>query len=355
MREKIWVKIWFLIVSSLLVIGVFNFVVDPYQQYRKASFYKLPYEDERELNAGLAKNFDFDSVVIGSSMMENFTIYDLKHILKYNKPIKLTMAGSSSYEQKLILNTAFRHKKIKNVLLGMDFFAYYGSVKRLKHGESFFPFYLYDESFFNDYKYIFSSDTLRRSFHVLFSRKKKELYDYNKMYEWHSRNQNKKDLLPVLYKKWNARENFDNEATAQEKNLQFMVNNFNTNLKSIIKEHPNVHFILFFPPYSILAYKVYEERDELKDFIKFKEYVARTLASYKNVSLYDFEFAENVTYNLQNYFDLYHYNKNISRWILMQISAKHYRVHIQNYKEKNKKFLQKIEAIKINATIFEKK
>lgn len=330
-KFKKWIILWFFSILTLLLVGLINYIVDPYQQYRKATFYKVPYEKERELNAGLAKNFDYDSVVLGTSMMENFNIYDLQTILNYQKPIKLTMAGSSVYEQQIILSTALRHQKIKNVLWGIDFLSYYGKEDRLKHGETFFPEYLYDENKLNDYKYLLSSNTISRVFEIFLKDGKDVwLYNYSKMYEWKSKT-NDENILLAIRDKWEHRDQFDNEATDNEKKLDFLIANFNYNLKPIIESNQDTNFILFFPPYSILANKVYQERRQLKDFIQFKIYIIQNLSHFKNVKIYDFQTSKEITYNLSNYYDLYHYNKSTSKWILKQIKQDKNNVLKTNY------------------------
>lgn len=329
-KMRKWVLIWFLTIFSLALIGIFNYIIDPYQQYRKATFYKIPYENEKELDAGLAKNFNYDSVVIGTSMMQNFNIDDLKKTLKYQKPIKLTIAGSSVYEQNIVLNTALRHQNVKNVLIGLDFLSYYGDIHRYKHGAASFPTYLYDENILNDYKYLISSDTLGRVFEIFTKREKDNwIYNYSNMYEWRSRTNNK-NILSALKNKWKDRKNFDNEATDEEKGLDYMKNNFDYNLKTIIEKNHNVNFTIFFPPYSILAYKTYEERGQLYNLVEFKKYVVNTLLNYKNVKVYDFQNANKISHNLYNYYDLYHYNKDISHWILQQIENNTYLIDNTN-------------------------
>ena len=53
------------------VVGVFNFVVDPLQFYRQASFYPPQYSsNQRYQNPALARTQDFDTVVLGTSHME---------------------------------------------------------------------------------------------------------------------------------------------------------------------------------------------------------------------------------------------------------------------------------------------
>jgi hypothetical protein len=316
--------------------------MDPYQQYRKASFYKVPFENERELNSGLAKNFDYDSVVIGTSMMENFNIDDLHNILHFDKPIKLTMAGSSAYEQKIILNTALRHQKVKNVLWGIDFLSFYGKADRLKHGEAFFPNYLYDENILNDYKYLLSSDTLGRVFEIFLKNKEDDwLYDYSKMYEWKSKTKDK-NILSAVKNRWDHRELFDNEASKDEKKLDCLKKNFETNVYPMIKNNKDVQFILIFPPYSILADKTYQERGQLQEFINFKFYIIKLLSTYKNVKIYDFQISKQITYNLLNYYDLYHYNKIISHLILEEIQTDKYNTKRIDYVNESQKFLNDV-------------
>lgn len=349
-----WVQIWFLSILALVFIAIFNYIIDPYQQYRIATFYKLPYENEKELNAGLAKNFDYDSVLIGTSMMQNFNINDLKQILGYEKPIKLTIAGSSAYEQYIVLNTAFRHQNIKNVLIGLDFLSYYGDIHRYKHGASSFPTYLYDENIVNDYQYLVSSDTLGRVFEIFTKQEKDDwIYDFTKMYEWRSRTKDK-NILSALKNKWKDRKNFDNEATNSEKKIDCMQKNFDYNIKPFIEKNPHVNFTLFFPPYSILAYKTYEERGQLKDFMQFKLHVLHSTQNQKNVKIFDFQNADEISYNLHNYYDLYHYNKLISQWILEQIKKNNYFIYdINGYQKLLEKNLEKISKVHITDIFFQ--
>jgi len=347
MKKKIWIKYWFYTISLLVIIGVFNFIVDPYQQYRKSTFYHLAYTDSRELNSGLAKNFHFDSVILGTSMMENFHLDDIKKILGFQKPIKLTMPGSSIYEQSIMLKTAFKHQTIKNVLIGIDFFSYYGDTHRLKYGEAFFPFYLYDENIFNDYKYLISSDTTLKSFKALQHSKDKELYSYKNMYEWYWKDENQ-NTLASIQNRWEHKENFDNKTTNNIKKFTYLKENFEKNLKPLLEKYKNTNFILIFPPYSILAYKIYNERGYLTDFINFKIYITKSIENLKNVKVYDFEFATKITHNLNNYYDLYHYKKHITKWILQQIKKEDYQVNYSFEQSHKEKFLRNIQNYSID-------
>ncbi len=58
---------------GLMITAGLTFVIDPYFQYHMPWFGKEAYaNNERYSNPGLAKNAEYDSVIVGSSMSENF-------------------------------------------------------------------------------------------------------------------------------------------------------------------------------------------------------------------------------------------------------------------------------------------
>lgn len=259
----------FYIIIFILIIALFNYFIDPFQHYRKATIYTPNYSgNQRYLNSGLVKNYQFDSIIIGTSMTENFTLDKTKIIL--NNPIKLSIAGGKAYEFEKILDIAFSTHNIETVLFGLDVYSFLYTKVDLCG----FPDYLYDDNFFNDYKYLLNLDTLKRSFKVLFSKEnneKKREYNYNHMFEWQNTNQ-KNFTLENVIDNWNNR---DKQFKHQKHlwSLAELKNNFDKNLYQIIIENKHTSFILFFPPYSILTYKDWQEKDSLDIILQFKEYM----------------------------------------------------------------------------------
>lgn len=128
--------------------GYYKFYNSPFQQYRKAQFYRPFYDNERYLNPRLAKTYDYKQVIVGSSMTENFILSDATSSFGFDKPIKFCMSGTTAYEMKSILDSAYRHRKINAVIYGLDFFGYTGKTTR----DRSVPNYLYDDNIFNDYR-----------------------------------------------------------------------------------------------------------------------------------------------------------------------------------------------------------
>jgi hypothetical protein len=344
MKAKKWLN--YLIINIIFFISVvilFNYIIDPFQHYRKASIYSFDYSgDQKYLNPGLAKNYDFNSIIIGTSMTENFTLDKTKNFM--NVPIKLSIAGGKSHEFKQILDIAFSNHKIETVLFGLDVYSFF-NVKELNND---LPNYLYDNNLFNDYKYLLSLDTLKRSVKVIFSKNNdinKIKDNYNHMFEWQNNYQKNFNLENVI-NNWKSRDiKFNHKKTSW--NLQQLETNFDNNLYKILVENKNTKFIIFFPPYSILTYKDWQEKESLDTILKFKEYIYNKLVFLENVNLYDFQIAKDVTHNLANYKDITHYSQNINFWIIEQIDDGNFLLNSENKNKIEMDFRQQINQYEI--------
>jgi len=336
MKYSNWIKKLFLLVLFfVLLLGLINYIVDPFQQYRVETFYKKSYEshDARYRNGGFAKHFEYDSVILGTSMTENFTLSKVEKILNFKKVLKLSISGGTAKEQSITLQNAINNKTIKNVLWGLDTFSFIGNPERLMFGKGSFPFYLYDKNFFNDYQYLLSLKVLKESFHILFEylfqKNKKPILDYNHMYQWQYKS-NENFTLQEVQKHWKKRKESFNKHSMKEYTFNKMKINFDTNFGSLIKKYPKIKFTIFFPPYSILTFKSLEEKRLFYEMLKFKKYIIEQLLNLENVDIYDFQIAKNITHNPKYYQDLTHYHKKISRWILHKISKKNYKITKKN-------------------------
>lgn len=325
MKPTPWIITTFaLTLFGLFIVGVANFMLDPFQQYAKATLYKPIYDNERYLNSGLAKTYDYKQVIIGSSMTENFLLSDAKELLGLDKPIKFCMSGATSYEMKVTLEHAYRQRKIDTVIYGLDLFSFTGDTTRLFGGAGTFPFYLYDDNYLNDYRYLVSFDTFKFFVDSFIVPKPAQMFDFNRMYEWQyllsEDDFNKKDRID----EWKEKYGFNPDYSKSEYALKAMKENVDINLLPMIQNHPETTFYIFYPPYSILAFKDMQTKGWLSTVEQFKRYVYLELAHYPNVKLYDFQASKEVTCNLDNYKDLLHYHKRINTWMLQQMRDEGY-------------------------------
>lgn len=349
---KKWIKTYLLIsVVIVLLFSIFNFAIDPLQQYRKASFYSLTFENELYLNPGLAKTYDYDSVITGSSMVENFILSNTSKILKFNKPIKLCIHGATGYEIKMILERAFKHKEIKNILFGLDLFSYSGEIKAFRNGEKYFPYYLYSNNILDKYKYLVNLDTTKKAISTYIkSLKYKEnnpILSYDRMYEWQYRH--KKEFGHFDWsKEWVSIYKVSKSGKHKVSNF---ITSFDYNFLPFIKEQKDTSFTIFYPPYSILAYKRLKQQGKLNAYFKFKMYLASLVEIYPNLKLYDFQVAKEITHDLDNYKDMTHYHQKVNKWMLEQIRDDNYLVTTKNIDKYLQDFEEQIKNYDLNKTL----
>lgn len=334
-----WITLFFLLCLLFVgsIIGV-NFLVDPLQQYKKTSLLKPVFLNERYLNAGLAKSHEYDSIILGTSMSENFLLDDVSSVLGFKAPIKLTISGASVHDINKVLETAYEYKKVKNVLCDIHFYSYTGDVGSFSKGVGSLPDYLYDDKVLNDYKYLMNIDTVNLSFRTLrfnLYDKKNIVLDKNRMYQWQHIFQNNFGVKSLLRGWENRAKDFDIKSVKASKSLENLKANFNLDILPMIEKHPETNFYLYYPPYSILKFKQFTNRGWFNNALLFKEYVFETVKKYPNVKIYDFQIAKEITHDLNNYKDISHYYQDISHLILEYIREDKYKVTSSNVNEIN--------------------
>lgn len=308
-----------LLLLLLLIIAGIVIVIDPYQRYGNNWFRTVYSADERFLNPGLARHENYDTIILGSSMTRNFSTNQIDLLLNFNS-LKLTMMSGTAYDHKIIFDIANKNKKIKNVIYGLDLWAF---DREIFQNHVPLEEYLYTENFFYDYKYIYNSNTLFKQLPKvvianIFSNKYKSYLDKDKAYSWKDGEFifSKENVL----KNWKKeKEKFQKKEINNQEILRKMSKNYEENLKKIILSNPEINFYIFFPPYSILTWKRWLLTGELEGYIQFKSKIMKDLSKIKNVKLYDFQIEEKIILNLDNYLDYSHYHPSINEYMIEQI------------------------------------
>lgn len=192
----------FLVVLGLAAaaMATFNYVVDPFQYYRVARLYKpvLWGGMQRYQNAGLAHNFAEDTVVVGSSVTENFLPRDIRAL--WGKPAtKLSISGSTAHEQFLVLRAALRTGRVRNVFWGLDTGAFYAAPAAVRDDQAPFPWHMYRGGWAPNIEYLLALGTSRLSVAAL---KGYGETDFDAYHAWYD----KFEFGPaVTVKAWNGR------------------------------------------------------------------------------------------------------------------------------------------------------
>lgn len=316
------------ILLTIIILSLFNYTIDPFYQYRVNGFHPTCFNYARKNNPGFIKNYPYNSLIIGTSMIENFRIKQVKSLFNNESTLKIPLEAGKIRAISFMLSSVFQYKQnVKNVLWGLDTFSFFKKDQNLND----IPLFLFQDTLLSHAQYLLSKDTLIISFKLL---RNKHLYptwkyDSQQMYEW-QKEFNDQFLIKNVKYDWEHREGHFNKYTNDDLKFNILKKNFDTYVLPILKAQKRTKFTLVFLPYSILYFKTLEEREALEDTLKLKKYIFETTKSLPNVELYDFQVAKDITHNLHNYKDLGHYHQKINDWMIDQMAKDHFRLTEKN-------------------------
>ena len=142
--------------AAVLIFILSIFAIDPMFHYHAPlKFLSYPLVNERYQNNGIVKHFDYDSVITGTSMTENFKTSEAQKLFGSDF-IKVAFSGGGYTEIGDNLKTAYDSgHDIKYVIWGLDYdkMIYGKNYRYTEKGD--FPDYLYNDSSLDDIKYFF--------------------------------------------------------------------------------------------------------------------------------------------------------------------------------------------------------
>ena len=302
--------------------------IDPFFHYHSPlGFFPYIVDDQVDMNPGLAEHLDYDSVILGSSMVVNFNTDCFSEYLGL-KTAKLPYNGAYPKDQSNIMDIIFKSKKdnVKRVFLGIDELNYSGDVDETK-----FPItgYLYDDNILNDVSYIFNKDVmLDYCIKPIFDRS--DSTQWNMIYPFWWQDEHYQKALVLMYyeeaEKTKTQANVSDYIDAIEKNLS-------VNIIPYIENNPQTKFTVFYPPYSILYWNDVCNRGELELVIEKYRYMSERLLQYDNVELFFFQNRKDIICNLNNYADYTHYKPEVCEYMVKCFANGECRVTMQTLDE----------------------
>ena len=310
-------------ILAVLGIAAANWIVDPLQFYRKAAYPPLLSGQKRFQAPGLARNYDYDAVVIGTSMSINITATQVREKLGFNA-LNLSMQGPSAREQHLLLQIALRTGKVKRVIWEVNYEYLRGDPEWVSSYDGTFPCYFYDRNAFNEVNnYLLNVDTTKSTLKVLLARYGLKSYpdrDPEALLTQRATNEfGRAGVQRAWHRAVKGRPAL--RARAPEFAVTNLNRNFDLNVMTLIREHPEVRFYLYFPPYSAAYYaNVMAVAPEIfTHMIENREYIFHQTTGLKNVQLHDFQGVTSLIFNVDNYCDLIHFNPRVNDYILESI------------------------------------
>lgn len=330
MYKKFTLKVVISTVSLLLCFALVIAVFDPYFHYHAPWFGLKPVvTSERYQNPGMAEHFVYDSILIGSSMTENFRASWFDKAFECHT-IKLSYSGARTKNFRLILDKTVNERAVKNVFWGLDMDPLFNSYDTLKFP---LPEYLYDKDPWNDTDYLLNKSVLLSPVKdLLVDNLKNQVPSMDDSYLWENMYTfSKQSLLDSI--NWDVSRPNGGKVDASQY-LENCKKNLSNDVLPYIAANPNTQFYIFFPPYSIAWWNLRIYKGDIDPIMTLLDTTITELLKYDNVKLYYFQDNKKIITNLDNYKDYSHYSPQINRFILSSIQNDQYRLTKENYKGK---------------------
>lgn len=290
---------------------------DPLQLFHKPIFRETTFFGDMRLAArGIIRYYDFDSVILGTSMLENTSAKEAGEKLG-GKWVNLSLINSSYDERAVILEYLFGYKKPQKIIYSLESF----TIASIKDSSRFD--YLYDGNPLDDFK-VYLNDKFILC--ALAWRESKDCTgrDLEELLKW----SNHEDLKILFggFEKW--LKYGKKETIAMLKNIKdtpFVVKKDNFDLEKqrsyiqtyvldFVAENPKTQFYFIVPTYSRLSYRIGSDNFDNKAFynraLNLKWFV-QELEKYPNAKIFGFDTLDYAD-DIANYKGFTHYNVDMN-------------------------------------------
>ncbi len=321
-------KAWFLrtlALSLALVVLCTGVIVyaDPFFHFRWDAEGEGVFFNQRYQNAGIARNSEADTVILGTSMVSNFRASYLTETFD-GTAAKITLPDGRFEEFDQVMETLYRKSSPKRVLFSLDL----NILTRDESGLSNeLPVYLYDRNPFNDLRYLMNKDALFYSVYSLYAKQAGEAVPADEAFTWDGEAGFSTNFVLASYTrppqsaKTAERDAFQENV---EKNLSYIL--------KWAKEHPETEFIVYIPPYNILYWDKTARNGETEAVFGALQQCFETLLSVENIRLCQFLDLDIVT-DCSYYNDYIHFSGLGAQRVLEAMESGEYDVTAENMTE----------------------
>ena len=326
--------IFLFILCTIVPTGIY--IHDPYMLFHNKWFNKKEiYSNFRIQNYGLIKYGDFDSIIIGTSMLQNTSANEASQKLG-SKFVNLSISRASFYERFKILKIAYKYKQIKHIIFSLDF--YFSSPKEIN--KTFYP-ELYDDEITGKFNVYMTTKALTCVFfnlncdYITYNldrpnawykniAQERRFGGFNNWLKYYEEDNQIKDAFAELL----TNQKDADKATQQYKQI------IDNEILPILS-HKKTKYSIIIPPYSILWWA--NRKDYIDKYFEAYEYLIIKTANMSNVKIYWF-YDTDIVNDIKRYKDLTHYHYTHNSEQIDAIKNGTNTITIKNYKNKFKNF-----------------
>lgn len=341
MKEKRWLTGWLvLVVMSLVIIGAWVYKIDPYFHYHKpdTNNYYYSLNNQRSQNDGISKHFDYDALITGTSMTENFKTSEFDDVFGVNS-IKVPYSGGSYKEINDNLVIALNNNpNLKTIVRCLDMEKFFEEASAMRYELGEYPMYLYDSNPFNDVNYLFNRDVIfGRAYPMTVANETDEFEPGITSFDDYSRWQNCIFGINTVCPDGIKYSGHGDAIHLTNEEKKVIEENITQNVTSLADKYPDVNFYYFFSPYSIVWWEWVASDGTIYKRLEAERYIIELILEHKNIHLYSFNNRVDIITDLNNYKDRAHYGPWVNSLMLRWMKDGKYLLTKDNYKD----YLQK--------------
>jgi len=299
------------------------YIIDPYMHYHEPwlGMQMQRSDDSRYENYGLARFAQYDSIMLGTSVTQDAKGSEFNSLFEANA-VKIKFAGSYFKELGDFLKYAYEHHEgpIDQVFWVLDLTHVLTSVDTVGHTDN--PEYLYDTNFWNDSKYLLNKDVAPDLLRPLFNLSPVD-HDHqvwNDPTGW--------ETLVKVYGPNRPEQQPEKEFTPELRAQ--VLENYETNVLSIAREHPETQFYFIIPPGNAFFWDYVTRNGEYTCYMSGIETVMREMLALPNATVYNFVDDPAKTTDLNRYKDRVHFDPAMMSEIIANVAAGDGRITAEN-------------------------
>jgi hypothetical protein len=312
--------------ASLAVIAALVIMIDPFTRYHAPWFGLAPVEtDERTSSVGRARNLDYDTVLIGSSMSENFKNTWFEDGVFGSRCVKIPLQGAHYDDYRFIIDEAGRHAGTQNIVFCLDTYLFTDLPDA--YPQTIEDYYISGIGP-SDVHYLFNKSVLFGYLPEFLVTNVREGFSEENAYVW---------SYDYEYSKYAARMAYMSKRlltrdTEKEFDMFFETGDYVTDrLIEQIKSEPDKTFWIYVPPYSMLYWDDVVLRGYATAVICVQEREFRKLLECGNVRLFYFQDDKDIITDLSNYRDYSHYKIDVNYYMYEAMRDGTHELTLDNY------------------------
>ncbi len=337
MEESKIYKIWLvstigLTMIILAMLASVTIYIDPLFHYHAPlDRFAYPIYNERYQNDGITRKFEYDGIITGTSMTENFKKTEADVLFDADF-IKVPYMGGTYKEINDNLKRAYHAgKNIRYVIRCLDY-SLMDTDKDAYSENMDYPFYLYNDNLFDDLNYVLNKEILftQTGYVIDYTRDGNQTTSFDEYANWNDLFAFGADEVLGTY---TLGEKIENSSALTQEEYDRLMGNIRQNVTDLADEHPETVFCYFFSPYSICYWDNLNNAGKAEWWINAEKAVIEEILKHPNIKLYSFTNNYELVCNLDNYKDEGHYGEWVNSWILQWMHEGKYLLTKDNYQE----------------------